>query len=1256
MSNYRWKLKSSKDPLGLRLISSLDFDRDPEAKFSKTPHLVYTYESKYKKNEMKTHLLLGDVLRIVYLLLRNCKNQLVLRNVLKHCQHFCRQMPSGDIHLCTPTGFSSLGPISLPNYPCTILNSTLLFIVHWSSDNILKEILSVAYNSLPSHETWYSCCTKMSLHSLSHLILKPEANKRILNFAKALSIKPGQMSNASSWLSTLQTNQNNSTDNLPFVNPYGSYQDWELYKELFDCLPKSLTTILKMNIGLPVHHIAALGLLINSFHNTCIYLFTDTQPTPVYSLNVQLDERLPVNLFNTMQNLHQAVSICLSRLRDSYPSLMSAGACLRARYELLKINGDNVQQQPYLRIARGRARLFESESVARDNISRIFSEEVNPHILNLIDLLELTHHNLCHLTANIFLLGPFYNRDISLFDRNSTLINSKQWVIESLTYMKKLVHLANRLPKLNSSLFVETSFRLLEYLTTDVTRYLHSLRDKVLFFKHRLSQSHTFIINTWIPAYKEISTEVNSRADIDLKYFFSSLQSQYDVIEAWTRCQYDGELRHIGSEMISLLTTLSKCWKCQFLYRNLKLPCPVLSIPYGSRNNSSHSLLKEHNVIPLSPWPPNHPSFVLTQHLVQTNLHEYNNHKTCPSSTHSQDFVYSKLTFSHGTSTRMSKSNLNIELSPIVSSNNSNHKDDACNFFTNNFSHETLRNDQLNVTSDISVEAPALHIINHPSSCTDVMGNPSEFSALDVYSHQSAEKLSTIKNLPDQSTPIYNSILLNANTKEISDNKSPSSVNPSATLSNTNRRFEVNSIDVDAKSPKEVEHINSCVRSLYEPDNNHFNSIIISDESKKDSYSGYTKYYKSHNKTNINQDNQISNSTSPPNNDIFVHTHVQASFTSTSENVVENIAQIDNEYSEQSSVVVNQSATSPVIAHVVISDRLPLLNSPSETCEEHTTTRPPISTTSITKNNTYSVSINDDNIQYPQCNISQSEQEIFSGLDSLLGENVSASSSQRVSFYLPTSSNSFKPNSMDAETTCDHYEIHSNHKGTPEKSQEYSYPEDESMSNNDSNFNNNDNISDLLEFSDICICEKQPKGKSVKKVCIYLPSSATTNSSIKDIVSQCNNEEYHTNSDEPDSCIMSLDRRRAGKLKRKLREFNRSTFSKRISTNPSNISNTSETIHPNNNDETSKDIQIVDSLHYMPITNGSRTFEETLHTPCSLTNTNEIRPANSIETVTPWLKEKSLHPLAPGPVTAAILGQSVPLLSSDISIDLTVDD
>ncbi|TNN19095.1 serine/threonine-rich domain-containing protein [Schistosoma japonicum] len=1253
MSNYRWKLKSSKDSLGLRLISSLDFDRDPEAKFSKTPHLVYTYES---KNEMKTHLLLGDVLRIVYLLLRNCKNQLVLRNVLKHCRHFCRQMPSGDIHLCTPTGFSSLGPIYLPNYSCTILNSTLLFIVHWSSDNILKEILSVAYNSLPSHETWYSCCTKMSLHSLSLLILKPKASKRISNFAKALSIRPGQMSNATSWLSTLQTNESNSTDNLPFINPYSSYQDWELYKELFDCLPKSLTTILKMNIGLPVHHIAALGLLINSFHNTCIYLFTDTRSIPQYNLNVQLDERLPVNLFNTMQNLHQAVSICLSRLRDSYPSLMSAGACLRARYELLKINGDNIQQQPYLRIARGRARLFESESVARDNISRIFSEEVNPHILNLINLLELIHHNLCHLTANIFLLGPFYNRNISLYNRNSTLINSKQWVIESLTYMKKLVHLANRLSKLNSSLFVETSFRLLEYLTTDVTRYLHSLRDKVLFFKHQLSQSHAFIINTWIPAYKGMSTEVNSRADIDLRHFFSSLQSQYDVIESWTRCQYDRELRHIGGEMINLLTTLSKCWKCQFLYRNLKLPCLVLSVPYGSRNNSSHSLLKEHNVIPLSPWPPNHPSFVLTQHLVQTNLHEYTNQSTCPSSSHSQEFVYSKLTFSQGTLTRMSKSNLNIELSPMVNSNNSNHKDDACSSFANNFSHETLLNDQLNDTSDINVKSTASHIVNHPSSCTDVIGNSSEFSALDVYSHQSTEKLSTIKNLPGQSTLIYNSILLKANIKEISDDKSSSSVSPSATLLNTNRKFEIDSIDVDAKSPREVEHIKSCVRSSYELDNNHFNSIIISNESKKDSYSGDTKYYKSHDKANINQDNQISNSTLPPNNDIFVHTHVQASFTSTSENVVENITQIDNEYSEQSSVVINQSAASPVIANTVISNCLPLLNSPPETCEEHTTTHPPISNTNITRNNTSSASINDDSIQYPQCNKSQSAQEIFDDSDSLLNENVSASSLQRVSFYLPTSSNSFELSSMDAETTCDHHEMHSNHKDAPKKSQEYSCSEDENMTNNDSNSNNNDNVSDLLELPNICICEKQPKGKSVKKVCIYLPNSATTNSSVKDIVSQCNNEEIHTDSDELDSCIMSLDRRRAGKLKRKLKEFNRSTFSKRISTNPSNMSDTSETVRSNSNNETSKDIQIMDSLYYMPITSDSPTLEETPHTSCSLTNTNEIRPVNSIETLAPWLKEKSVHPLAPGPVTAAILGQPLPLLSSDISIDLTVDD
>ncbi|XP_018654889.1 serine/threonine-rich hypothetical protein [Schistosoma mansoni] len=1279
--NYKWKLRSTEDSAGLRLVSSLDFDRDPEAKLSQTPHWVYTYASRYEKSEMKSHLLLGDVLRILYLLLVNRKNQLVLRNVLKHCRHYCRRIPSGDIHIYTSTGLSPLRSISLPHYSCTVSKSTRLFIVHWYSDNILKEILAVTYSCLPSHETWYSCCPKMLLHTLSYLIFKPDAKKRILNFAKTFSIKHGQISSALSLLPIIQTNQNDSTNSSSVHDLHDGHHDLELYTKLSDCLPKSLTTILETNIGLPIYHIAGFGLLINSFYNTCIHVFTGTKPSVHCNFNLPSDERLCVNLFIIMQHLHQAVSICLCRLRDSYASLMSAGACLRARYELSKTHCSDTQQLPYLRIARGRARLFESEAVARDNIGRIFIEEVNPHILNLINLLERTYHSLRQLTRNAFLFGPLYSRNImSCNDENLTLLNSKQWVIKSLKYIEKLVHLSTVIPKFNFSLFVETSFRLFEYLTIDVTRHLHLVMEKVLSFKNRLSQTYTSITNSWIPAYKGLSTEVNSRADIDLKYFFSSLQGQYDVIEVWTRRQHEAELRSIGNEMINLLKTLGKCWNCQWLCRNLKLPCPVLSIPYGSKNNSSHLLLKEPGITSLSSWPPVHTSFILTQHVVRTKPQEHTNQNVSSLSSDTQEFVYSKLTFSQDTSTKMPSSNENIDFPSMV--NNNSHKADACHFsLNNNFVCETLSSDQVNVTSDLSVESPVPQTVSYhsPNYAPDTyMLNPSDqfrpfdrttntstFASSDLCSHRTTEKLSTTKSLPTQSTIKNNSNLLNSDIRETKHSDPSSFVTANSPLVTcvSNSRSEFDLTDINEKSSKEAVLVESCVQNLYKPCQDHPTSILSDHESKKCADSVDTQYFNAHSETDVNQDYQITDDISSPleclltvsqDNDPLFQNNAQISFTPTFKNLTAcDTNQMENGYSGPSSVVVNHSITFPEIGNTVIPNSS---NSLQKTCNKHAEIPPYTSPSIFDKDNTTgnsaspTISPNNSDTQNSKSKLSQPPRDAHD-LNGLLDESVSVSASK---FDLPTSSNSCEPVSMNSKTICDHHAINSISGVAFAESQRYSCPPlEENKSSNNFSFINN-KISKLMGSTDMC--KKQSKEKSIKKVCIYLSDRAITNSPTKDIVSHCNNEENHEVSDEPDTCIMSLDRRRAAKLKRKFKKINHSTLEIQASTTSSDISDTSQTILVNGSETASKDIQSMNNIYNMPITNSSLSFEGTLLTSCNSTNIDKTHSVNKIEPITPWLKEKYLHPQAPGPITAAILGQSVPVLSSDISIDLTVDD
>ncbi|CAH8642856.1 unnamed protein product [Heterobilharzia americana] len=647
-NNSKYKLISKEDLISLKLVSSLDLDEDPEAKFSRTPHWIYTYASEYEKN----------VLKIIYCL------------GMSQGSHICYSeiVNTTDIHIRTSVGLSSLKSVRLAQHSTTISSSTLLFVVQWSSDSVLKGTLAIACSCLPPNGSWYNCCSKKFLQTISRLILKPEAKKHILELSKNFSAKPHQISSVSLLSPAVIMSQSGNDAHLTAHSLGDSvFQNANLYKDLLDCLPKSISTILRNNIGLSLEHIAAFGLLISSFHNTCVYVFSEAKTTTDCNSSSLSDERLSVNLFTGIQSLHHVVSSCLCRLRDSYASLMSAGACLKARYELSNANFHDLQQPPYMRIARGRARLFESESAARENIRRIFTEEVSPHILHLINVLENLNHSLRRISSNIFLLGPFFHRDTSFDDRHLSLLTSKQWVHESLEYTQNTIHSTIPLTELEFTIFIDTSFFLLEYLTSNVYKHIHMLSDNIQSFKHELSQTYSSIVDTWIPAYKELSTTVNSRADVDLTYFFSSLQSQYDVIEAWTRHQHETELRHIGSNMINLLTKLSDCWRCQSLYRNLNLPCRNLSVPYGSRNNSSQPMVKEMKIDSLLPWPPKHPSSVLTQHSVQRNIQEFQSKTACSANNDSEEFVYSRMTFSQDKSNKIPKSNMNMSHSVTVS-------------------------------------------------------------------------------------------------------------------------------------------------------------------------------------------------------------------------------------------------------------------------------------------------------------------------------------------------------------------------------------------------------------------------------------------------------------------------------------------------------------------------------------------------------------------------------------------------------------
>ncbi|CAH8663260.1 unnamed protein product [Heterobilharzia americana] len=1227
-NNSKYKLISKEDLISLKLVSSLDLDEDPEAKFSRTPHWIYTYASEYEKNVLKTHLLLGDVTRIAYLLLRNRKYQPILIDVLKHCWHFCHRVPLADIHIRTSVGLSSLKSVRLAQHSTTISSSTLLFVVQWSSDSVLKGTLAIACSCLPPNGSWYNCCSKKFLQTISRLILKPEAKKHILELSKNFSAKPHQISSVSLLSPAVIMSQSGNDAHLTAHSLGDSvFQNANLYKDLLGCLPKSISTILRNNIGLSLEHIAAFGLLISSFHNTCVYVFSEVKTTTDCNSSSLSDERLSVNLFTGIQSLHHVVSSCLCRLRDSYASLMSAGACLKARYELSNANFHDLQQPPYMRIARGRARLFESESAARENIRRIFTEEVSPHILHLINVLENLNHSLRRISSNIFLLGPFFHRDTSFDDRHLSLLTSKQWVHESLEYTQNTIHSTIPLTELEFTIFIDTSFFLLEYLTSNVYKHIHMLSDNIQSFKHELSQTYSSIVDTWIPAYKELSTTVNSRADVDLTYFFSSLQSQYDVIEAWTRHQHETELRHIGSNMINLLTKLSDCWRCQSLYRNLNLPCRNLSVPYGSRNNPSQPMVKEMKIDSLLPWPPKHPSSVLTQHSVQRNIQEFQSKTACSANNDSEEFVYSRMTFSQDKSNKIPKSNMNMSHSVTVS-NGGREVESFIRHQGSSYCFETVCDgqsvqDTSSVSHSVDSHSPNLVLESQlpiPSGqpCPGIITNVSPF-----HSHplQITRKLPIINDLSDSSVSI------SRNTEQTAGLVSSSNVisNTSTMTDPDNSQFESVLSDISGRSIGEKTTVNSSDQDscrLYEC---HSNNNSLSTEA---SYLCDANLCSTQNETNISQCNQNTETYSQPTT--LVHKKNDMSFQTNSQYHVEPLDQSSSLDMNHAPTYTTPKKASP------ISDSsgtcLPLLPH-GEFTEVHQQPSPLNSEKHINSMKTSSSkglcnSSDGTGVLSLEFDTTKSTTVMTSDLDSLLDKDSSISYTQPIS---DSHMNSQK-------STC------------------FSLYDDISTDS----YSNCDITQKVTSVSstDITDSRKLTKEKSIKKVCIYLPNNAVTNCPIKDIVSQCNKEENHSNSDEPDSCIMSLDRRRAGKLKRKLKKINHSEFAKQLSaivaTTPETL-DTPEITFVTDGKNKLHDTQHLSNLCPMPITNSSLSVEETSHASHNLTSNNEKQTIAGFGCLTSWFREKTLNPQAPGPVTAAILGQSKPSVSS-ISIDLTVDD
>ncbi|CAH8821688.1 unnamed protein product, partial [Trichobilharzia szidati] len=1140
-------------------------------------------------HKMKSHLLLGDVIRVLYLLLTNRKHQMIALQVLKHCWLFCRRVPLADIRLFTLIGgLSSRNSARRSQYPLVISESPPLFVVRWSSDSLLKRTLDIACSCLPRNRFWYNCCPERLLQALSRLIFRPDAKKYILNMSKYLSSKCQQISNASSSSSAASldvlSDRNDRDDGddafeLPTPNPVDdNMRERNLHVELCNCLPESVSCFLRRKVGLDLHHIASFGFLIGSFHNTCLQVLSEAKKTPGCNSNAQVNKSVSLNLFSSMECLHRGISVCLWRLCDSYASLMSAGACLKARHKLANTDSNSVQSRSSMRLAHKRARLFESESCARDNIIRILAEEVCVPLRNVLNFLEKMYHTLCSITSSDFLLSPFFGCD----NKDTSLLPSKQCVFDSIVYTRGLVNWnASSREQRDFETFTNIAFFLLKYLTTDVFGHIRGLCESVFSFKEELSKTYSSIVETWVPAYKEQLSSVSPRADVDLKYLFSSLHSQYDAIEAWSRRQREVELKQISRTMINMLRQLYDCWKCRSLCDDLKLPCRRLNIPYGSKNGSSRSVLNKFNVNAISPWPPQYLTFVPAEHPIQGNSVSDLSKTVCPTCGDSvEDFAYSK-----GTLRKTLKSTVITVITPKVSSSSSSQSE-------RRISRDEVDDANARLISDgcAGVKSSISHSVN-PCSPNII---PQKRLLITV-------KQTSSKNVTSMSPNTSSSLDSNSlrTTEVINSSESSVSVNESTTdKSEVNSLKLVTEIVVDYVSSLEsfsnpLSSGNAC--------NNSPTEVDVTCREKGSVRNSYDCEREVNGSQCSPQPVQVCSSVVSKDSDTSsVVTSVSDSYGSASVSVTGTTLCT---HSEIFSFIPNK-----------LSDSLMLVSTHSECNESEAQSVP----SNVDVDGLSCVCFTSDNVENMSSQPNTTE----------LTEDVDVTSNNSV----PSSNSDGIPESPGAST---------NNRSSPLK--DSSCQDDLDEESTYSIVGNSDGISESgpqLSSVSTVVSINRKKEKSIKKVCIYLPSNIVANSPTENIVCQCSGAEAHSHSDQVNSCTMTLDRRRVRKLKRKLRKLNHLPAA---GTNTSEISETNST-------------SLIESpLCSFASTSDSLSLTEFPNTSHNLSNIHVEQPLSDFVSLSCWLKEKSLNSKAPGPVTASVLGLSASPLSI-ISIDLTSDE
>uniref|UniRef100_A0A0X3QAT7 Uncharacterized protein n=2 Tax=Schistocephalus solidus TaxID=70667 RepID=A0A0X3QAT7_SCHSO len=578
-------------------------------------------------------LLAGDAVRLIALALRTGDPGIMdtAALYLTVCQHEGREALLNSIRVRTPGGLKDLPPnwTRLFSPKSCLRNLRLLRVVPCPPDSMLEALsqwASVAHGMGGVGTSWNLCCTPTELCEI---------------IMQVASFPPNEPSSDVSSTCLVNRDESSPVCINSFLSLHPSTNVGALAESVLLHLSEFVPTrLLLLSRALRMDNdskaIGGIGLICRVFRRLYTHLFLPYPSLRPHLLHEGLPSGTVVicgTLFTHIKAIHTAVADCLARLRDSYASLVSAGACLSALHRLRCARGhsslENVSRTfsschshgtTVNPLDEGRSRLFDSAVHARQNVARILYDELSPCLMRLLFAVSGAYSHLVWVVMNdLFMFRskrgiqlrpqPFAarsNNACCLMDTGMATLNfMDRAVTENPDFWCSDYRDVLRMCKAQFNVLKQPG------LLNEMNKLLVQLKD----FRCSLRKTRYNLKKQWCPAFRGqlLEEEVDCRADQDIKLMTTLLQYQFDLVEKWSRSVHNIELPPVARNMVNIILRLADSEGRKAIGRLSEAVPETLEIPYGSKNAQSCDWFGCPFELPsLCEWPPGQPNVNMT--------------------------------------------------------------------------------------------------------------------------------------------------------------------------------------------------------------------------------------------------------------------------------------------------------------------------------------------------------------------------------------------------------------------------------------------------------------------------------------------------------------------------------------------------------------------------------------------------------------------------------------------------------------------